>query len=101
MDIKSLTHPSWFHCPNHILKENGLPEGTVDDLIDANTKSWKYDLVPKLYSYPSCMEKSCIFQSQKLMASLTESYGSIHLQENTKLERPTLYFTKTTTPLTC
>ena len=34
-----LTHPSWLHCPNHILMENGLPEGTVDDLIDANIKS--------------------------------------------------------------
>lgn len=93
-----LTHPSWFHCPNHILMENRLPEGTVDDLIDANTKSYKYDLVQKLYPYPICME---IFQSQKLMASLIESYGSIHLQENTKLVQPTLYFTKTTTPLTC
>nr|POE55128.1 mitochondrial phosphate carrier protein 3, mitochondrial [Quercus suber] len=50
------THPDWFHCPKQILIDNNLLNGTVADLTDPISKSWKYELVKKLYPYPMCME---------------------------------------------
>ena len=50
------THPYWFHCPNNILEENNLHEGSVADLIDSNAKSWNHNMVKKLYQYPACKD---------------------------------------------
>ena len=49
-------HPYWFHCPNNILEENNLHEGSVADLIDSNAKSWNHNVVRKLYQYPACKD---------------------------------------------
>ncbi|KAL0006647.1 hypothetical protein SO802_008149 [Lithocarpus litseifolius] len=51
-----LTNPDWFHCPEQTLIENNLLNGTVADLIDPISKSWKYELVKKLYPYPLYLE---------------------------------------------
>ena len=44
-----LTHPDWFHCSNTTLLEDNLLNGTVADLIDQETKTWRVALVRKLY----------------------------------------------------
>ena len=44
-----LIHPDWYQAQVHILRENNLYNGTVADLIDQETKSWKVEVVRKLY----------------------------------------------------
>ena len=51
-----LTHPDWFQCLNISLLENNLLDGTIADLIDQRSKSWRNDLVKKLYQFPACEE---------------------------------------------
>ena len=38
-------HKNWFHCPSLKLEDPRLTIGTVRDLINHNTSSWKSDLV--------------------------------------------------------
>lgn len=51
-----LSHPDWFQCSNQVLRERNLNNGTVADLIDSQTKSWKCDLVRKIYHPPIAKE---------------------------------------------
>ena len=51
-----LTHPDWFHCPQQTLADNHLLDGTVANLIDPNSRTWRFDLVKKLYQVPACKE---------------------------------------------
>lgn len=44
-----LIHPDWYQASYHILGENNLSNGTFADLIDQETKSWKEEIVRKLY----------------------------------------------------
>lgn len=44
-----LTHPDWFYSSDQRLRDNNSLEGTVADLIDGNTKSWKGELLNNLY----------------------------------------------------
>lgn len=44
-----LTHPDWYQASNLVLMENSLSNGTVADLIDQDTKTWKVDLIRRLY----------------------------------------------------
>ena len=43
-------------CALPILADNHLIDGTVADLIDPNSRTWRFDLVKKLYHFPVCME---------------------------------------------
>ena len=51
-----LSHPDWFQCSNQVLREQRLNNGTVADLVDSQTKSWKCDLVRKIYQPPIAKE---------------------------------------------
>ena len=47
-----LTYQNWFPCPYGTLDNPDLHIGTVGDLINQNSKSWKADLVRTLYPFP-------------------------------------------------
>jgi len=47
-----LTHLDWYHCSEQTLAENNLLDGTMADIIEPNSKTWRYDLVRKFYQYP-------------------------------------------------
>ena len=49
-----LSHPAWYSSQN--LNNPNLTTGTVANLIDQNTHSWKPDLVKTLYPAPVCNE---------------------------------------------
>ena len=51
-----LSHPDWFQCSNQVLREHRLDNGTVAELVDSQTKSWKCDLVRKIYQPPIAKE---------------------------------------------
>ena len=51
-----LTHPDWFQYSKLSLLENNLLDGTVVELIDYRSKSWRNDLVKKLYQFLACEE---------------------------------------------
>ena len=51
-----LTHPDWFQYSKLSLLENNLLDGTVLELIDYRSKSWRNDLVKKLYQFLACEE---------------------------------------------
>lgn len=51
-----LSHPDWVQCSNQVLREHRLNNGTVADLVDSQTKSWKCDLVRKIYQPPIAKE---------------------------------------------
>ena len=51
-----LAHPDWFQTSNQKLREVNLLNGTVADIIDSNARSWKCDLIGRLYPYPTCAE---------------------------------------------
>lgn len=55
-----LNHPDWFHTPDHILRDHNLLGGTVANLIHPNTKTWKWDLLRRLYDHNTCVEISKI-----------------------------------------
>ena len=44
-----LTHPDWYQASKLILRENNMSNGSVADLIDQETKSWKVELIRKIY----------------------------------------------------
>ena len=44
-----LSHPDWFQCSNHVLREYGLLNGTVADFVDNQSRSWKCELIRKIY----------------------------------------------------
>ena len=44
-----LSHPDRFQCSNHVLREYGLLNGTVADLVDNQSRSWKCELIRKIY----------------------------------------------------
>ena len=46
-----LTHPNWL--PN--LRDSSLQTGTIGDLIDHNSRSWKVDLIRSLYHHPKAI----------------------------------------------
>ena len=46
-----LTHPDWL--PN--LRDSSLQTGTIGDLIDHNSRSWKVDLIRSLYHHPKAI----------------------------------------------
>ena len=50
-----LTHPDW---PPNLKDGSFLPflqTGTVGDLIDHNSRSWKMDLIRSLYNHPKAV----------------------------------------------
>ncbi|KAK9991674.1 hypothetical protein SO802_026659 [Lithocarpus litseifolius] len=47
-----LTHQNWFPSSHGNLHHPELQTGTVGDLIDHNSKTWKADLVRTLYHFP-------------------------------------------------
>lgn len=51
-----LSHPDWIQCSNYVLREYGLHNGTVADLIDAHSRSWSCDLIRKIYPPPKAKE---------------------------------------------
>ncbi|XP_075645730.1 uncharacterized protein LOC142616855 [Castanea sativa] len=51
-----LTHQDWFKCSNHSLIRNNLLDGTVVDLIDQCSRTWKTNLIKKLYHPDTCKE---------------------------------------------
>ncbi|KAL0015987.1 hypothetical protein SO802_003056 [Lithocarpus litseifolius] len=79
------------------LCENNLLNGTVADLIDNNTKSWKYDLIRKLYHQPIVKEIMNVLvsktkentdkilwkHSNKGEYSVSKVYSIIHQHQNT------------------
>ena len=46
-----LYHKDWFPYPNLSVHQPHLPTGTVGDLIDHGTRTWKVDLVRRLYPF--------------------------------------------------
>ena len=44
-----LAHPNWYQVPDFIFRENNLSNGSIADLIDQENKSWKVDLMRKIY----------------------------------------------------
>lgn len=51
-----LTHLDWFQTSTHKLRDVNLLNGTMADLMDSNSKSWKCDLIRSLYPYPTRKE---------------------------------------------
>lgn len=47
--IIPLNHKDWFPHSNFSALQHHLPTGTVGDLIDHDTRTWKADLVRSLY----------------------------------------------------
>lgn len=48
----SLNQQDWFKSSSHNLNSSKLLIGTVANLIDQSTNTWKPDLVQALYPYP-------------------------------------------------
>lgn len=44
-----LSHPDWFQCPNQVLRDHGLHNGTVADLVNNQSRTWNCDLIRKVY----------------------------------------------------
>lgn len=44
-----LSHPDWFQCPNQVLRDHGLHNGTVAGLVDNQSRTWNCDLIRKAY----------------------------------------------------
>ena len=57
--IVPLNHRYWFPHSTLNLSQHHLPTGTVGDLIDHNTRSWKVDLVGRSYPFSQALK---IFQ---------------------------------------
>ena len=47
-----LNHNAWYPCQNHVLKHHNLHRGSVAELIDNNTHTWKPNLIQALYPPP-------------------------------------------------
>ena len=52
----SLFLTNWFPCPQQNLESANLNSGTVADLIDHSSNTWKPDLVWKIYQPPFAKE---------------------------------------------
>ena len=48
-----ITHTAWFPCQPQTLRQHNLSNGSVADLIDSTTHTWKPGLVRSLYPYPA------------------------------------------------
>lgn len=51
-----LPHSAWFPCQPQTLRQHNLSNGSVADLIDSTTHTWKPGLVRLLYPYPTSSE---------------------------------------------
>lgn len=60
-----LSYPDQFQAPDFILGENNLSNGSVADLIDQEAKSWKVDLIRKIY-HPQPAKKILLLHISRL-----------------------------------
>lgn len=96
-----LSHSAWFPCQPQTLRQHNLSNGSVADLIDSTTHTWKPGLVRLLYPYPTSSEILRLPIS-KTGSGLDQSdyfkdycIHTLLLRVNTKWSMPTIWFPRT------